>query len=377
MPVLMKFSYKILHTCAQSGARVGELTTPHGKIITPVFMPVGTRATVKSLSPEEVENSGAQIILSNTYHLHLRPGEELIKKAGGLHKFMGWDKPILTDSGGFQVFSLAKLRKISEEGVDFNSHIDGSLQHFSPESAIDIENALGADIIMAFDVCSEAGTSRQESERVMELTARWLRRCAEHHTRDDQMLFPIIQGNMFDDLRLRSLEYSKEYAKCGIAIGGLSVGEDKETMYHVLDVLRPGYPENMPRYLMGVGSPDCLVEGVLRGIDMFDCVLPTRTARNGTAYTSAGKINIRNLKYREDFSPLDENCDCYCCRNFSRAYLRHLINSDEILGGELLSMHNIRFLVKLTEDMKDAIRRDEFADFYKDFKSKYAWEKKI
>lgn len=367
MPVLMKFSYKILHTCAQSGARVGELTTPHGKIITPVFMPVGTRATVKSLSPEEVENSGAQIILSNTYHLHLRPGEELIKKAGGLHKFMGWNKPILTDSGGFQVFSLAKLRKISEEGVDFNSHIDGSLQHFSPESAIDIENALGADIIMAFDVCSEAGTSRQESERVMELTARWLRRCAEHHTRDDQMLFPIIQGNMFDDLRLRSLEYSKEYAKCGIAIGGLSVGEDKETMYHVLDVLRPGYPENMPRYLMGVGSPDCLVEGALRGIDMFDCVLPTRTARNGTAYTSAGKINIRNLKYREDFSPLDENCDCYCCRNFSKAYLRHLVQSDEILGGRMLSLHNITYLARLMSRIREAIMQDRFGDFAKEF----------
>lgn len=363
----MKFSYKILHTCAQSGARVGELTTPHGKIITPVFMPVGTRATVKSLSPEEVENSGAQIILSNTYHLHLRPGEELIKKAGGLHKFMGWNKPILTDSGGFQVFSLAKLRKISEEGVDFNSHIDGSLQHFSPESAIDIENALGADIIMAFDVCSEAGTSRQESERVMELTARWLRRCAEHHTRDDQMLFPIIQGNMFDDLRLRSLEYSKEYAKCGIAIGGLSVGEDKETMYHVLDVLRPGYPEYMPRYLMGVGSPDCLVEGVLRGIDMFDCVLPTRTARNGTAYTSAGKINIRNLKYREDFSPLDENCDCYCCRNFSKAYLRHLVQSDEILGGRMLSLHNITYLARLMSRIREAIMQDRFGDFAKEF----------
>ena len=367
MPVLMKFSYKILHTCAQSGARVGELTTPHGKIITPVFMPVGTRATVKSLSPEEVENSGAQIILSNTYHLHLRPGEELIKKAGGLHKFMSWNKPILTDSGGFQVFSLAKLRKISEEGVDFNSHIDGSLQHFSPESAIDIENALGADIIMAFDVCSEAGTSKQESERVMELTARWLRRCAEHHARDDQMLFPIIQGNMFDDLRLRSLEYSKEYAKCGIALGGLSVGEDKETMYHVLDVLRPGYPENMPRYLMGVGSPDCLVEGVLRGIDMFDCVLPTRTARNGTAYTSAGKINIRNLKYREDFSPLDENCDCYCCRNFSKAYLRHLVQSDEILGGRMLSLHNITYLARLMNRIREAIMQDRFGDFAKEF----------
>lgn len=364
----MEFSYRTIHTCAQSGARVGELTTPHGKIITPVFMPVGTRATVKSLSPEEVEQSGAQIILSNTYHLHLRPGEELIRKAGGLHKFMGWNKPILTDSGGFQVFSLARLRKISEDGVDFNSHIDGSLQHFSPESAIDIENALGADIIMAFDVCSEAGTDKAEAERVMELTARWLKRCAEHHTREDQMLFPIIQGNMYDDLRLRSLEYSAEYARCGIAVGGLSVGEDKATMYHILDVMRPHYPENMPRYLMGVGSPDCLIEGVLRGIDMFDCVLPTRTARNGTAYTHAGKINIRNLSHREDFSALDEKCDCYCCKTFSKAYLRHLVQSDEILGGRMLSLHNITYLANLMSRIREAIMQDRFLDFAEEFR---------
>ena len=364
----MEFLYRTIHTCAQSGARVGELTTPHGKIITPVFMPVGTRATVKSLSPEEVEQSGAQIILSNTYHLHLRPGEELIKKAGGLHKFMGWNKPILTDSGGFQVFSLARLRKISEDGVDFNSHIDGSLQHFSPESAIEIENALGADIIMAFDVCSEAGTDKAEAERVMELTARWLKRCAEHHTREDQMLFPIIQGNMYDDLRLRSLEYSAEYARCGIAVGGLSVGEDKATMYHILDVMRPHYPENMPRYLMGVGSPDCLIEGVLRGIDMFDCVLPTRTARNGTAYTHAGKINIRNLSHREDFSALDEKCDCYCCKTFSKAYLRHLVQSDEILGGRMLSLHNITYLADLMSRIREAIMQDRFLDFAEEFR---------
>ena len=346
---------------------MGELTTPHGKIITLVFMPVGTRATVKSLSPEEVKKSGAQIILSNTYHLHIRPGEQLIEKAGGLHKFMGWNKPILTDSGGFQVFSLAKLRKIDENGVDFSSHIDGSLQRFSPEIAIDIQNALGADIIMAFDVCSEAGTDRAEAERVMELTARWLVRGREHHKRKDQMLFPIVQGNMYDDLRLRSLDYSAEYAECGIAIGGLSVGEDKETMYHILDVLKPRLPKNMPRYLMGVGSPDCLIEGVLRGIDMFDCVLPTRTARNGTAYASSGKINIRNLKYREDFSPLDEKCGCYCCRNFSKAYLRHLVQSDEILGGRMLSLHNITYLADLMSRVRNAIMHDEFGDFVKEF----------
>ena len=365
----MNFSYKTLHVCAQSGARVGEFTTPHGKILTPVFMPVGTKATVKSLSPEEIERSGAQIILSNTYHLHLRPGEDIVRKAGGLHKFMGWNKPILTDSGGFQVFSLAKMRKITADGVDFNSHIDGSLQHITPESAIDIENALGADIIMAFDVCSTAGVPKNEAEDAMNITAQWLDRCYKHHTNDEQMLFPIIQGNMYDDLRLKSLEISKRYARCGIAVGGLSVGEDKETMYRVLDVLRPGYPEDMPRYLMGVGSPDCLVEGVLRGIDMFDCVLPTRTARNGTAFTSAGKVNTRNAKYAEDFSPLDDNCGCYCCRNFSKAYLRHLIRSDEILGGRMLSLHNITYLADLMNRIRAAIFEDRFLDFVKEFRS--------
>ncbi len=364
----MQFSYKVIHTCAQSGARVGELTTPHGKIFTPVFMPVGTRATVKSLSPEEIEKSGAEIILSNTYHLHLRPGEELIKNAGGLHKFMGWDKPILTDSGGFQVFSLAKLRKITRDGVSFNSHIDGALMQFTPESVIDIENALGADIIMAFDVCTEAGVSRADAEDALNITAEWLKRCYAHHKSENQMLFPIVQGNVYDDLRLKSLELTKDYAKCGIAIGGLSVGEDKDTMYHVLDVLRPNLPDNMPHYLMGVGSPDCLVEGVLRGVDMFDCVLPTRTARNGTAFTSHGKVNIRNLKYREDFSPLDDNCDCYCCRHFSKAYLRHLIQSDEILGGRMLSLHNITYLAKLMSRIREAIMEDRYLDFVEEFR---------
>ena len=364
----MEFSYKTLHVCKQSGARVGEFTTPHGKILTPVFMPVGTRATVKSLSPEEVERSGAQIILANTYHLHLRPGESVIAKAGGLHKFMGWNKPILTDSGGFQVFSLAKLRKITPDGVDFNSHIDGARLHISPESAMDIEHALGADIIMAFDVCTTAGVTYEEARDAMKVTVEWLERCRAHHTNDTQMLFPIVQGNMFDDLRLESLRISREYAKCGIAIGGLSVGEEKDVMYHILDVMRPELPENMPRYLMGVGSPDCLVEGVLRGIDMFDCVLPTRTARNGTAFTSRGKVNVRNAKYTEDFSPLDPDCDCYCCRNFSKAYLRHLIMSDEILGGRMLSLHNITYLAHLMDRIRAAITEDRFLDFVKEFR---------
>ena len=364
----MKFSYKTIHICKQSGARVGEFTTPHGKITTPVFMPVGTLATVKSLTPDEINASGAQIVLSNTYHLHLRPGEDVIKAAGGLHKFMAWDKPILTDSGGFQVFSLAKMRKITAEGVTFHSHIDGSIQKITPETAIDIQNALGADIIMAFDVCSDADAGRAEAEKAMQTTHEWLERCFNHHKNDNQMLFPIVQGNIYDDLRLQSLETSVKYARCGIAIGGLSVGEDKDIMYRVLDTLKPHLPKNMPRYLMGVGSPDCLVEGVFRGIDMFDCVLPTRTARNGTAYTSGGKINIRNAKYTSDFSPLDENCDCYCCRNYSKAYLRHLIHSDEILGGRMLSLHNITYLQSIMSRMREAIMNDRFGDFVNDFR---------
>lgn len=365
----INFSYKITHVCAESGARTGEFTTPHGKIQTPVFMPVGTKATVKSLTPEEIEASGAQIVLSNTYHLHLRPGEEIVREAGGLHKFMAWDKPILTDSGGFQVFSLAKLRKITESGVDFNSHIDGKLEHIGPEESIDIQESLGADIIMAFDNCTMAGTNYNDSKEAMQLTARWLKRCYDHHSTKGQMLFPIVQGNMYDDLRLESLSISREYAECGIAIGGLSVGEDKDIMYHILDVLKPSYPVNMPRYLMGVGSPDCLLEGVYRGIDMFDCVLPTRTARNGTAYTHSGKINIRNSAYERDYAPLDEKCDCYCCRHYSKAYLRHLIMQDEILGGRMLSLHNVTYLSNIMSRIRAAINEDRFLEFYKEFKN--------
>ncbi|MDE6398710.1 MAG: tRNA guanosine(34) transglycosylase Tgt, partial [Clostridiales bacterium] len=336
------FSYKILHTCKQSGARVGELQTPHGKIITPVFMPVGTQATVKALTPRAVEETGAQILLSNTYHLYMRPGHKLVEKAGGLHEFMHWDKPILTDSGGFQVFSLAKLNNITDEGVLFHSHLDGSKHFFTPELAMEIESSLGADIIMAFDECSTYGADHAYAEKALKRTIAWLKRCYDTHTNKKQVLFPIVQGNMYEDLRLRSLQETIPYCKCGIAIGGLSVGEPKEIMYRILDIMQPHYPQNMPRYLMGVGSADCLVEGVLRGIDMFDCVLPTRTARYGTAMTSQGKISVRNAVYKEDFTTLDSDCDCYCCKNFTKAYLRHLINTDEILGAELLSMHNIR-----------------------------------
>ena len=358
-----KFSFKEIHVCKQTGARVGEFTTPHGVIKTPVFMPVGTQATVKTLAPYEVEQLGAQIILSNTYHLYMRPSERIVQLNGGLHKFMNWNKPILTDSGGFQVFSLAKLNKITDDGVEFNSHIDGSRHFFTPEKSIDIQNALGADIIMAFDECSKAGCDRDYAERALDRTSLWLERCYNHHKNDEQMLFPIIQGNMFEDLRVRSAREFKKYAKCGIAVGGLSVGEPKWVMYKMLDALRSEYPQNMPRYLMGVGSPDCIAEGVLRGIDMFDCVLPTRTARNGLAYTSAGKVTVRNAAYKEDLSPLDPDCDCYTCTHFSKSYLRHLINAGEILGARLISYHNLYYLTRLTERIREAIMNDRYGDF--------------
>ncbi|MDE6201329.1 MAG: tRNA guanosine(34) transglycosylase Tgt [Clostridiales bacterium] len=365
-----KFSFKEIHVCKQTGARVGEFTTPHGVIKTPVFMPVGTQATVKTLAPYELEELGAQIILSNTYHLYMRPGENIVKHNGGLHKFMNWHKPILTDSGGFQVFSLAKLNKITDNGVEFNSHLDGSKHFFTPEKSIDIQNALGADIIMAFDECSKPGCDKQYAEKALQRTLRWLERCYNHHKNDDQMLFPIIQGNMFDDLRLQAVKETVPFARCGIAVGGLSVGEPKYVMYKMLDVLRPEYPQNMPRYLMGVGSPDCIAEGVLRGIDMFDCVLPTRTARNGLAYTSAGKVTVRNAKYKEDLSPLDEHCDCYTCKHFSKSYLRHLINTNEVLGARLISYHNLYYLTRLTERIRDAIMHDEYGDFIKDMRTR-------
>ncbi|MFA5450335.1 MAG: tRNA guanosine(34) transglycosylase Tgt [Clostridia bacterium] len=365
------FKYEILKVCGQSGARIGRFTTPHGEIETPVFMPVGTAGTVKGLSPEELKEAGSQIILSNTYHLHLRPGEEIVKGAGGLHKFINWDKPILTDSGGFQVFSLTKLRKITDEGVHFNSHIDGSRRFISPEKAIEIQQALGSDIMMAFDECTASGTDRRKSKEALDRTLRWLDRCDKKATGEKQILFPIVQGNMYADLRIESIEKTLPYAKCGLAIGGLSVGEEKPVMYEMLDALRPYYPNNMPRYLMGVGSADCIVEGIVRGIDMFDCVLPTRVGRNGMAMTFEGDITIRNAPYKDDYSPIEEGCDCYACKNYSRAYVRHLINAGEIMGGRLLSLHNIRFLHRLTEKIKDAIRADRLLDFRREMLANY------
>ena len=365
------FKYEVLHTCKQTGARVGRLHTEHGVIETPVFMPVGTAATVKSLSPEEVKETGAKIILSNTYHLYLRPGHEFIERAGGLHKFMNWDGGILTDSGGFQVFSLSQLRKINEEGMEFNSFIDGSKHIFTPEKVMNIQRALGSDIVMAFDECTSPGITKDKAREAMERTLRWLDRCSKVELKPHQMLFPIVQGNMFSDLRKESLERTLPYAKCGIAIGGLSVGEPPEVMYEMLDALKPGLPENMPRYLMGVGSADYIVESVARGVDMFDCVLPTRIARNGTAMTWNGFMTIRNAPYKEDLSPIDESCDCYACRNYSRAYIRHLINCDEIFGGRLLSIHNIRFLKRLTDKIKEAIWADRYGDFKEEFIKNY------
>ena len=350
------FSYEIVKQCPKTGARAGIFHTPRGDIKTPVFMPVGTQGTVKGLRPEDLNDMNAQIILSNTYHLFLRPGHDIVEKAGGLHKMMNWEKPILTDSGGFQVFSLSDLRKVSEEGVEFRSHLSGEKFMMTPKLCMEIQHALDSDINMALDQCTEAGASYAKAESAAKLTKNWLEKCYHEHKGGEHILFPIVQGNMYKDLRIESAKRTIEYAKCGFSIGGLSVGEPKPIMYEMLDVLREYYPENHPRYLMGVGSPDCLVEGVMRGIDMFDCVLPTRVARHGALMTSHGRININNEKYKEDFTPLDDRCDCYTCRNYTKAYLRHLHKTDELFGKRLLSIHNVRFLLKLAEDIRQAIR---------------------
>ena len=364
------FYYETIKQDSKTGARAGILHTPHGDILTPTYMPVGTQGTVKGITPRELNEIGSQIILANTYHLYMRPGNDTVKKAGGLHKFMAWDRPILTDSGGFQVFSLAKLNKITDDGVFFNSHVDGSLHFFSPEKAIDIENDLGADIIMAFDECSPFGATYEESKKAMERTLFWLDKCHAHHKNDDQALFPIVQGNVFKDLRAESIKATVPYAKYGIAIGGLSVGEPKPVMYGILDELLPFYPANMPRYLMGVGSPDCLIEGVRRGIDMFDCVLATREGRNGTALTSFGKAVIRNGEYREDFTPIDMGCDCYACRTYTKAFLRHAINVGEMMGGMMISLHNVHYLNNFMAEMRKAILDDSFSEFREEFYEK-------
>ena len=364
-------TYELIRQCPETGARAGRLHTPHGSFDTPMFMPVGTQGTVKTLSPEELHTMGAGVILGNTYHLFLRPGHEIVKKAGGLHRFMNWDGAILTDSGGFQVFSLGALRKISEEGVAFRSHHDGSKQFLSPEKSMEIQMALGSDIAMAFDECTPYPADYEYACRSMRLTTRWAKRCQAVHNREDQALFGIVQGGMYADLRQESAEQLVAMDFPGYAIGGLSVGEPKPLMYEVLEQTVPFLPQNKARYLMGVGTPDCLVEGVARGIDMFDCVFPTRVARNGTAITSQGRVVIRNAAYIEDFTPLDPECDCYTCRNYSRAYLRHLIRCDEIFGLRLTTIHNLHFLLNFMREMRKAIIADTFVEFRDEFLAQY------
>ena len=369
--------YELLHECKQTGARRGRIHTPHGIIETPVFMPVGTQATVKSLTPEELkEEIGAQIILANTYHLYLRPGQKIVKEAGGLHKFMNWDRPILTDSGGFQVFSLGDLRTITEEGVEFKSHLDGSRHFFSPESVMQTEEDLGADVIMAFDECVEFPSTYEYTKQSMERTTRWAKRCKQAHKTKNQALFGIIQGGFYEDLREKSAKDLVELNLPGYAIGGISVGEPKEEFLKMLYYTAPLMPKGKPRYLMGVGTPDYLIEAVLAGIDMCDCVLPTRIARNGTALTWHGKIVVRNATYERDFTKLDEDCDCYTCRNYTKAYIRHLIKANEILGVRLLSIHNLYFLTKLMERVKIEIEQDHLLDFKTKFYEEYGYTQK-
>ncbi len=368
-------TYELLHVDKNSGARRGVIHTPHGDIQTPVFMPVGTQATVKSMTPEELKEIEAQIILSNTYHLYLRPGNKLVKEAGGLHEFMRWDRPILTDSGGFQVFSLGPLRKITEEGVEFKSYLDGSRHFLSPEAVMEIENDLGADIMMAFDECCPYPSTYEYTKNSMERTTRWAERCKKAHLRqEEQGLFGIIQGGFYKDLRKKSAEDLIKLDFPGYAIGGISVGEPKEEFLDILRYTVPLMPTNKPRYLMGVGTPDYLIEAALAGIDMCDCVLPTRIARNGTAMTWSGKKVIRNAIYQRDWKPIDEKCDCYACKNYTRAYVNHLIKNKEILGVRLLSIHNLRFLTKLMERVRIEIEADNLTNFKKEFYKDYGYK---
>lgn len=356
------FEFEILSQDGQ--ARAGAFTTPHGVLQTPVFAPVGTLATVKSITPAQLDELGATLVLSNTYHLFLRPGDELVARMGGLHRFMQWHKPMLTDSGGFQVFSLAKMRKIDDDGVTFKSHIDGSSKRLTPESSIQIQENLGADIIMAFDECADP-TNRPYIEDAMERTHRWAQRCLEAKKRDDQALFGIVQGGVFHDLRERSARQISSMGFPGHAIGGLSVGESKQDMYANIEVVNQILPANKPRYLMGVGTPEDLIEGVLRGVDIFDCVLPTRLARHNSAMTRFGRLNLMNATFAVDERPIDESCTCYTCRTFTRAYIRHLIVAKEILAATLLSIHNLHTLLQLAGDLRQAIkegRLEAFAD---------------
>lgn len=385
-------TYELIKECPRSGARLGRLHTPHGTFETPMFMPVGTQATVKTLAPEELYDMGSQVILSNTYHLFLRPGHELVRKAGGLHKFMNYKRGMLTDSGGFQVFSLGAMRKITEEGVMFRSHIDGSKQFLSPEVSTQVQEALGADIAMAFDECIPYPADFDYAKRSTERTTRWAKRCLETHTREDQgkgtmewgapgrlethtredqSMFGIVQGGMYPELRRMSVQQLTELDFAGYGIGGLSVGEPKPMMYDILSQTTELMPKDKARYLMGVGTADCIVEAVNLGVDMFDCVFPTRVARNGTAMTHTGRLVVRNATYAEDFRPIEEGCDCYACRNFSRAYIRHLFKAEEIFGLRLLSIHNLHFLLHFAKEIREAIANDCFPEFRERFLENY------
>ena len=369
----MKIKYTLLHKDENSNARYGSLQTNYGTFETPMFMPVGTKATVKSLTPEELKEAHSGIILSNTYHLWLRPGEDIIDKAGGLHKFMNYDGPILTDSGGFQVFSLVKNKEkdITEEGVHFKSHIDGSKLFLTPEKSIQIQNKLDSDIAMSFDECPPYPVSYEYMKKSVERTLRWAARGKKAHSNPNQSLFGIVQGGEFEDLREYSCKETVKLDFDGYSIGGTSVGEDKDTMYKMIDYGIKYLPTDKVRYLMRVGDPIDIIEGVIRGVDIFDCVLPTRIARHGQAFTREGKINFNNAKYKEDFSPVEEGCDCYTCKNYTKAYVRHLITTDEMLGGRLLSIHNIRFLIKLTEELREAIKENRVLEYKEEFLSKY------
>ena len=358
------FSYELVHECKQTGARAGIFNTPHGTILTPIFMPVGTNSAVKALVSDQILDTGAQIILANSYHLYLRAGTKLIKQFGGIHSWMNWHKPVLTDSGGFQVFSLAHLRKITEDGVEFRDPKDGKRHFISPEVSMEIQQDIGADIVMAFDECAPYPCDYDTAKAAMERTHRWLDRCFKAKTNPKQALFPIVQGAFFDDLRKESARVISEYDTVGYAIGGVSVGEPTDIKNHFIELTAPLLPQNKPRYLMGVGTPEDLLDGIKRGIDMFDCVLPTRNARHGSFFTWNGKMNIKNKAFWDDDRPLVENCSCYACRNHSRAYIRHLFRCQEATAATLLSIHNIQFLVEFSQRCREAILNDSFGDFY-------------
>lgn len=369
--ILMKIKYELISKDKNTDARYGKIITNHGTFETPMFMPVGTLATVKTLSPEEIKEIGSGIILSNTYHLWLRPGADVVERAGGLHKFMNYDGPILTDSGGFQVFSLAKPKDITEDGVSFKSHIDGSNLFLTPEISIEVQNKLDSDIAMSFDECPPYPVTHEYMRKSIERTIRWAKRGLEVHNNPNQSLFGIVQGGEYPDLREWSAKETVKLNFDGYSIGGTSVGEPKDVMYKMIEYSIPHLPEDKPRYLMGVGDPIDLIEGVIRGVDMFDCVLPTRIARHANAFTKNGRINLRNLKFKYDYSSVQEDCDCYTCKNFTKAYIRHLLVANETLGGRLLSIHNLRFLIRITEEMREAIKENRLLEYRDEFINNY------